>query len=188
MKPYIVVAATGASGAIYTKVLLDTLVLLKQQYSEVSLVFSNNAQQIWKEEIGNESFLQYPFQYFDKHNFYAPFASGSSLYNVMLIVPCSMGTLGRIASGVSDDLITRAADVMLKERKKLIVMVREAPYSLIHINNMQTVTTCGGIVCAASPSFYSKPATIEAAAATITDRMLQLAGLEVPTFHWGENK
>lgn len=96
-----------------------------------------------------------------------------------------MGTLGRIASGVSDDLVTRSADVMLKERRKLILLVRETPYNLIHIRNMETVTLAGGIICPASPSFYSKPVTIEAAASTVVDRMLDLAGFEINSFRWG---
>jgi 4-hydroxy-3-polyprenylbenzoate decarboxylase len=96
-----------------------------------------------------------------------------------------MGTLGRIAHGVSSDLITRSADVMLKERKKLICVVRDTPYNLIHIKNMEAVTLAGGIICPATPSFYSKPATIEAVVSTVTDRVLDLANLPVNTFRWG---
>jgi len=96
-----------------------------------------------------------------------------------------MGTLGRIATGVSNDLITRSADVILKERRKLICMVRDTPYNLIHIRNMETVTLAGGIICPATPSFYSKPKTIEQVAATVTDRILDLAGLQIDTFRWG---
>jgi len=99
-----------------------------------------------------------------------------------------MGTLGRIASGVSSDLITRAADVMLKERKRLILVVRDTPYNLIHIRNMETVTLAGGIICPASPSFYSKPQTIEQAAETVVDRVIDLTGLTNESFRWGENK
>ncbi|NJE06727.1 UbiX family flavin prenyltransferase, partial [Thermococcus sp. M36] len=107
-------------------------------------------------------------------------------YNIMIVAPCSMGTLGRIASGISDDLITRAADVILKERRKLILMVRETPYNLIHIKNMETVTLAGGIICPATPSFYSKPQTIEAIAATVVNRVIDLAGLENSTYRWGK--
>jgi 4-hydroxy-3-polyprenylbenzoate decarboxylase len=103
----------------------------------------------------------------------------------MIIIPCSMGTLGRIAQGSSNDLITRAADVVLKERRKLICVVRETPYNLIHIRNMETLTLAGGIICPATPSFYSKPQTIEAVAATVTDRVLDLAGFDISTFRWG---
>lgn len=181
----IAVAITGASGSIYAKVLLDKLVLLKDQYEEVGIVMSNNAKEIWKTEMGNSNYTGYPFRYFDKYDFSAPFASGSARYNVLMIAPCSMGTLGRIASGVSDDLVTRAADVILKERRKLILMVRDTPYNLIHIKNMETVTLAGGIVCPATPSFYSKPTTIEEVAATVVDRVLDLAGLDINSFRWG---
>ena len=181
----IAVAITGASGAIYAKVLLDKLVLLKDQYQEVSIVMSKNAQEIWQAELGNQDYLKYPFLYFDKYDFSAPFASGSAKYNTLIIAPCSMGTLGRIAHGVSDDLVTRAADVVLKESRKLILMVRDTPYSLIHIRNMETVTLAGGIICPATPSFYSQPTTIEEVAATVVDRVLDLAGLDIQSFRWG---
>ena len=181
----IVVAISGASGAIYAKVLLDKLVLLKDQYDELSVVMSNNAKEIWETELGNDSYNQYPFRYFSKHDFEAPFASGSAKYNIMFVVPCSMGTLGRIANGISDDLVTRAADVILKERRKLILMVRDTPYGLIHIKNMETVTVSGGIICPATPSFYSHPKNFEELAATVVDRALDLAGLNIDSFRWG---
>jgi 4-hydroxy-3-polyprenylbenzoate decarboxylase len=97
-----------------------------------------------------------------------------------------MGTLARIASGISNDLTTRAADVVLKERRKLILMVRDTPYSLIHLNNMKTITEAGGIICPASPSFYSKPQTFEELAATVVDRAIDLAGLTLNSYRWGE--
>jgi 4-hydroxy-3-polyprenylbenzoate decarboxylase len=181
----IVVAIAGASGAVYAKVLLDKLVALKGQYEDLGIVMSNNAKDIWQTELGNEDYKNYPFRYFDKYDFSAPFASGSAKYNIMIVAPCSMGTLGRIAAGISDDLVTRAADVILKERRKLILMVRDTPYSLIHIKNMETVTLAGGIICPATPSFYSKPKTIEDIAATVVDRALDLAGIDVSTFRWG---
>src|SRR6187549_4053727 len=112
-------------------------------------------------------------------------ASASGKFNTMIIVPCSMGTLGRIATGVSNDLITRAADVVLKERRKLICVIRDTPYNLIHIRNMETVTLAGGIICPATPSFYSKPTTIEEVAATVVDRVIDLAGINQTTFRWG---
>jgi 4-hydroxy-3-polyprenylbenzoate decarboxylase len=181
----IIVAITGASGSIYAKVLLDKLVQMKEQWSALSVVMTDNARQVWETEMGDDSYRGYSLPFYTQMDFHAPFASGSGQYQTMIVVPCSMGTLGRIASGTSNDLITRAADVVLKERRRLICVVRETPYNLIHIRNMETVTLAGGIVCPATPSFYSRPATIAEAAATVVDRVLDLAGLRVDTFRWG---
>lgn len=186
-KHKIIIAVTGASGSIYAKVLLDKLSKLSSQIEKVGVVMSNNAKDVWKHELGNEDYTLYKdFTFYDKMDFYAPFASGSAKYNTMIICPCSMGTMARIASGISNDLTTRAADVILKERRKLILAVRDTPYSLIHINNMQTVTQAGGIICPASPSFYSKPQTFEELAATVVDRLLDLAGLSIDSYRWSE--
>jgi 4-hydroxy-3-polyprenylbenzoate decarboxylase len=182
----IVVAITGASGSIYAKVLLDKLMLLKDQWNELSIVMSDNAKQVWQTELNNDAYKNYNATYFDKNDFTAPFASGSAKYNIMIVAPCSMGTLGRIAAGISNDLITRAADVVLKERRKLILMIRDTPYNLIHIKNMETVTLAGGIICPATPSFYSQPKTIEEVAATVVDRILDLSGLNIESFRWGK--
>jgi len=186
MQHKIVIAITGASGSIYAKLLLDKLQGLQSQIAKVGIVMSKNAKEVWETELGNTDFNKYPFNYYEKFDFSAPFASGSAGYNTMIVAPCSMGTLGRIAAGISDDLITRAADVVLKERRKLILMVRETPYNLIHIKNMETVTLAGGIICPATPSFYSKPTTIEQAAATVVDRVIDLAGLKQDSYRWGE--
>ncbi len=147
---------------------------------------SKNAKEVWQTELGNRDYENYPVSYYDKYDFSAPFASGSANYNIMIVAPCSMGTLGRIASGISDDLVSRAADVILKERRKLIMMVRDTPYNLIHIRNMETVTLAGGIICPASPSYYSKPTTIQQLAATVADRVLDLAGIKIETYRWGD--
>ncbi len=184
----IVVAVTGASGAIYAKLLIDKLFAIKDQWQDLSLVFTPNAKEVWKTELGNDAYNNYPVKFYEQNNFLAPFASGSGNYNIMLIAPCSMGTLGRIATGISNDLITRAADVVLKERRKLICLVRETPYNLIHIKNMETVTMAGGIICPATPSFYSRPKTIEEAVATVTDRALDLSGLAINTYRWGNKE
>jgi 4-hydroxy-3-polyprenylbenzoate decarboxylase len=181
----IIISITGASGSIYAKCLLDSLVKMKDQYEAVGVVMSDNAKIVWETELGNKDFSNYPFTFYDKNNFNAPFASGSAQYNIMIVVPCSMGMLGRIASGVSDDLSTRAADVILKERRKLILVARETPYNLIHIKNMETVILAGGIICPATPSFYSKPKTIEEIAMTVVSRILDLAALKNPSFRWG---
>jgi 4-hydroxy-3-polyprenylbenzoate decarboxylase len=184
----IVIGITGASGAIYAKVLFDSLAGMKDQFDECGVLFSENAKQVWQYELGNKDFQHLPYPIYDIHDFYAPFASGSAGYDAMIICPCSMGTLGRIATGVSNDLMTRAADVMLKERKKLILVLRETPYSIIHINNMKTVTEAGGIICPATPSFYSKPSDFESLAATVTNRALSLAGFTLYGFKWGEKE
>ena len=185
MKNKIVVAVTGASGAVYANLLLDSLMRLKEQWIEAGLILSNNAKQIWEYELNNKNYNDYPIPQYDKFNFAAPFASGSAQYNIMIVVPCSMGTLGRIASGISDDLITRAADVILKERRKLILVVRDTPYNLIHIKNMEAITLAGGIICPATPSFYSKPTSVEEVASTVVNRVLDLAGLETNSYRWG---
>ena len=182
----IVVCITGASGSVYVKVLLDKLITLNLQYKELAVVMTENAREVWRTELDNEDYKNYPVKFYSQTDFTAPFASGSGQYNIMIVVPCSMGTLGRIAAGVSNDLITRAADVILKERRKLICVVRDTPYNLIHIRNMETVTLAGGIICPATPSFYSKPATIVEVAATVVDRVLDLAGLDISTFRWGK--
>ena len=182
----VVICVTGASGSIYAASLLEKLMTLKDQWSELALVMTVNAKEVWQTELDNEKWKDYPIKHYTTTDFSAPFASGSGQYDTQIIIPCSMGTLGRIASGVSSDLITRAADVILKERRKLICVVRDTPYNLIHIRNMETVTLAGGIICPATPSFYSKPATIEAVAATVTDRVLDLAGFDIRTYRWGK--
>lgn len=181
----IVIAVTGASGSIYARLLLDRLSAIRQQWEAVAVVMTENAKEVWLTELGDTSFTAYSFPFFSQRDFRAPFASGSGQYDTMIIIPCSMGTLGRIATGVSSDLITRAADVILKERRKLICVVRDTPYNLIHIRNMETVTLAGGIICPATPSFYSLPKNIEELAATVVDRVIDLAGLKIDTFRWG---
>lgn len=185
-KKKIIVAVTGASGSIYAKVLFEKLKQLESQIEKVGVVMSDNAKDVWKYELSNEEYSNYDFQYFDKSDFFAPFASGSAGYDTMIVCPCSMGTLGRIAHGISDDLVTRAADVILKERRKLILVARETPFNLIHLKNMQTIAEAGGIICPANPSFYSLPKSFDDLAATVVDRVLQLAGLTIESYRWGE--
>ena len=182
----IVVAITGASGMIYAERLLNRLKTaeLQSQLSEVALVVSENVNGILKNELPDTKLTDFGFTVFKNNNFYVPFASGSSAYDVMIIIPCSMGTLGRIAAGVSENLIGRTADVMLKERKKLILVSCEMPLSLIHINNMKTVTEAGGIICPASPTFYNKPHSIEELADTVIERILDLAEIEIEAKRW----
>lgn len=188
IKHKIVVAVTGASGSVYAKVLFDKLQKLSDQLEDVGVVFSTNAKGVWQHELGNKSYEQIPFKVYETNDFNAPFASGSARFGCMIICPCSMGTLARIAAGISGDLTTRAADVILKERRKLILVTRDTPLSLIHINNMKTVTEAGGIICPASPSFYSKPLNAEEIAGTVIDRVVDLSGLQNKTFRWNEKQ
>lgn len=180
------IAVSGASGSIYAKVLMDKLAAMPDQWERIGVVLSDNAKTVWEFELDNSKYKDYSFEFYRKMDFNAPFASGSANYDTMIIVPCSMGTLGRIATGTSGDLVTRAADVMLKERRKLILVPRETPLNLIHIENMRQVTLAGGIICPASPSFYSRPADFEELAATVVDRVLHLAGFDLDSYSWGE--
>ncbi len=182
----IIIGITGASGSIYGKLLLDKVKSLEDQIEECGVLFSDNAKTVWTYEIGPFHEKQIPFRMYRPDDFFSSLASGSAGYDVMIVCPCTMGTLGRIASGVSSELITRAADVILKERKKLILVPREMPYSLIHLNNMRLLTEAGTIICPASPSFYSKPKNIKEVVMTVVDRVLILAGFEFSSFHWGK--
>lgn len=183
----ITIAITGASGSIYAQLLINRLLSIKDQWSELAVVMTDNAKQIWETEIGNNTYTTLPVKLFSNKDFNAPFASGSGQYNTMIIAPCSMGTMGRIANGISNDLITRAADVILKERRKLICVVRDTPYNLMHIKNMEAITLAGGIICPATPSFYSKPKTIEELALTVVDRVIDLCGLSIQTYRWSSD-
>jgi 4-hydroxy-3-polyprenylbenzoate decarboxylase len=184
----IVLGIGGSSGSIYARLLLDRLSLMPDQIEDCAIVMSANAHVNWNIEQGDKDVGSYGFKIYEKNNFSAPFASGSARYDTMIVCPCSVGLMGRIAHGVSDDLMTRAADVMLKERRKLILVPRETPYSLIHIENMRLITLAGGIICPATPSFYSRPKTIDELAMTVVDRVLDLAGFGIETFRWGSEK
>ena len=177
-KKKIIIGITGASGSIYAHLLLGRLRDLQAQFSEVAVVVSDTAEKVWAYELPGIPLDTTPFVQYAPDNFFASPASGSAGYDAMIIIPCSVGTLGRIAAGTAGDLMTRAADVMLKERKKLILVLREAPYSRIHLQNMLTVTDAGGIICPASPGFYHNPATIWELCSTVADRALALAGVE----------
>jgi len=186
-KKKVIVAVTGASGSVYAKLLFDKLTKLEEQIEAVGIVMSDNAKEVWQFELGNQGYGNYNnFTFYNKNDFNAPFASGSAKYDTMIIMPCSMGTLGRIAHGISNDLISRAADVVLKERRKLIAVVRDTPFSLIHINNMKIIAEAGGIICPANPSFYSLPETIEEVAETVVNRVLDLAGFDQESYRWQE--
>jgi 4-hydroxy-3-polyprenylbenzoate decarboxylase len=180
----IIVAITGASGSIYAKHLLDRLSKDKSNSIDISLIVSENGKKVWEFEIGPFVLSSKNVKQYSNTDLFASVASGSAGYQSMVVMPCSMGTLGRIASGTSDDLISRAADVMLKERKRLILVTREAPLNLIHIQNMEKITLAGGIIYPASPSFYSKPNSKEDLELTVVDRVLDLMGLESGIKRW----
>lgn len=180
----IVVAITAASGGIYARQLLEQLIG-NEGVEKVALIFSANASAVLAAE-GVELPQSQKIVSYDNSNLFASPASGSADWDAMVIVPSSVGTLGRIASGVSQTLIERAADVMLKERRKLVLVVREAPYSLIHLRNMTTITEAGGIIFPASPSFYFNPQNIEALTMTVSTRAVELLGIQVPHREWGK--
>ena len=180
----IVIAATGASGAIYLQRLLTRL---DPALHEIHLVFSNYAKQVIHEELGELAVAPGVHQHQDK-SMNVPFVSGSARFDAMVVVPCSMGTLGRIAAGTSETTILRAADVFLKERRKLILVPRETPWNLIHARNVVAVMEAGAIVLPASPAFYSRPAGIEPLVDTVVARILDQLGLEMPgAYRWQEN-
>ena len=190
MKPQtrkIILAVTGASGSVYAKKLLNVLSAVMNPPKEIAVVFSDNAREIWEYETGGKYKALPPAREYSNKDFYVPFASGSCDYDTMIICPASMGVLGRIAAGTSEDLIARAADVMLKERRKLIIVPRETPYNLIHIRNMETLTLAGAIICPATPSFYSKPQTIDDLVMTVVERIITLAGFETDIYRWMNN-
>jgi len=172
----LVVAISGASGAPYAKRLLDFLAEHGPASGvSVDLVFTQTGKQVWKHELGTEP--RYPFKAWKNQDFTAPFASGSALYDGMVVIPCSAGALARIAYGISVDLVGRAADVMLKERRKLVLVLRETPISLVHARAMTQVIEAGAFVMPASPSFYSGPRTIDALVDTVVARVLDRLGL-----------
>lgn len=185
----IIVAVSGASGSIYARYLLDELATAANKPAEVAVVFTDNALEIWEYETGKRfninDYDREVFRLYDNRDFYAPFASGSSRFDTMIICPSSMGMLGRIAHGVSDELVSRAADVMLKERRKLVLVPRETPYNLVHINNMNLLTQAGAIILPATPSFYSRPSTIEDLVMTVVERILDITGFEKEAKRWG---
>lgn len=186
-KKSVVVAITGASGSIYGQRLLGKLVNQSEQIAEIALIVSETGEQVWKYELETELPKSALIKQYPNNSFFAPTASGSAGYDAMVVVPCTAGTLGRIANGTSNDLIARSADVMLKERKPLVLVLRESPYNLIHIENMRTVTLAGGIIFPASPSFYSKPKDINELVDTVVNRVMEMLGFEVGGFRWGES-
>lgn len=180
----IVICVSGASGAIYAKQLLDALRATPHQ---VAIVASDHAQQIWDAEIGAPALASYDYPIHHRRDFSVPFASGSNVWDACVIVPCSMGMLGRIAHGLADDLIARCGDVFLKERRPLILVPRETPYTAIQLQNMLTLTQNGATILPASPSFYSRPDSIPGLIDTVTSRIMDHLKIEYApmTTRWG---
>lgn len=181
----IVAGITGASGALLGYRLLVRLRQLTPAAVRLKVVMTDTARQVWKHE------LPYPlpeddgFEVYPNNNLFADIASGSAGYETMIVCPCSMGTAGRIAAGTSDGLLARAADVMLKERRRLVLVIREAPLSLIHLRNLTTLTEAGAIVFPASPFFYHKPSGIDDLINPLVDRILETAGISANMVRWG---
>jgi 4-hydroxy-3-polyprenylbenzoate decarboxylase len=172
----LVVAVSGASGAPYARKLLDFLAEHGAAHDVgVDLIFTTTGKQVWAQEIGGSP--RYPFKTWSNQDFTAPFASGSAPYDAMVVIPCSAGALSRIAYGLSVDLLGRAADVMLKERRRLVLVLRETPISLVHARAMTQVIEAGAFVMPASPSFYSGPRTIDELVGTVVARVLDRLGL-----------
>ncbi|MEO5582586.1 MAG: UbiX family flavin prenyltransferase [Saprospiraceae bacterium] len=163
---------------------MQKLLEYRDQWSDIGIVASANAEINWKLELNKDMDIPDEMHRYQPGDFYAPFASGSARYESMIICPCSMGTLGRIASGISNDLMTRAADVMLKEKRKLILVPRETPLNLIHLRNMVSLAESGAVILPAVPSFYSKPSSIDELIDTVVDRVLDLAGFEISSKRW----
>src|SRR3954462_2007813 len=180
----LVIAATGASGTIYLQRLLAQIDCTA---NEVHLVMSGHAKQVAIQEVDHLSIPAGISQHTD-NDLNVPFVSGSARFDAMVIVPCSMATLGRIASGCSDTALLRAADVFLKERRKLVLVPRETPWSLIHARNIVTLLEAGAVVLPAIPSFYSRPASVEAVADTVVWRILDQHGLPNPAaYRWRDD-
>ena len=180
----LVIGISGASGAIYAKTLLD---FLKTTPHSVEITASENALEIGRDECGID-YREYGFKFYGNRDFTAPFASGSVKYDRLVVIPCSMGILGRIAHGYSDDLLSRTADVFFKEQRRVILVPRETPLGLIHIENMRLVTLAGALLIPAIPSFYSKPKTIQDAVDTVIARVLDHIGIENNLrTRWGKN-
>ena len=182
-KRRIIVAVTGASGSLYARLLVQKLLAYRDV--EVSVIATDNGTAVMRYEDSIDWLRDPQLKYYDNHDFFSAPASGSARFDAMVVIPCTMGTVGRIAAGLSNDLLARAADVMLKERRTLVLVPREAPVSTIHLRNLTALSECGAVICPASPSFYSRPESIEAACETVTNRVISLLGLDPGTPEWG---
>lgn len=181
----IIVAVTGASGAIYGRQTVERLTAI-EEIGEIAVIFSENGRKVMEYERENIPIADPRIKVYGNDDLFAAPASGSSGYDAMVVVPCTVGSAGRIAAGISCDLIGRAADVMLKERHPLLLVVRETPLGTIHLRNLAALSECGAIILPASPSFYSRPSGVEELCGTVTDRIIKLLGLPSSGFSWGE--
>ena len=182
----ILVAITGASGSLYAQRLLDNL---DPRAHEIHVVLSNYANQVIREELPDGLRLPEGVQSHSLKSMNAPFASGSNPPDVMVVIPCSMGTLGRIAHGLSEDVLLRAADVVLKEKRKLILVPRETPLSLIHVKNFELLLLAGATLIPANPSYYTRPTSVEQVVDTVVARVLDHMGLPHKLVaRWSEEK
>lgn len=188
MMQSVLLGVSGASGSLYAKHFIESAAAIEGL--ELNIIFTKTAEQVWLHEIGVPykdfiaSLANSPackasaVNLIENDNFHHKYASGSNKLDAMVVLPCSMGSLARIATGITADLIGRIADVQLKERRKLILVPRETPYNLIHLNNMTTLTQAGAIICPASPSFYTKPATLHDLCRSLAERVMNIAGIK----------
>ena len=174
----VVVGISGASGAPYARRMLDFLAGPGRDAGiDTHVIFTKFGRLNWNDEVGTDP-LAYGLPIYNPGDMTAPFASGSARFDAMCVIPCSAGQIGRMAHGVSADLVGRAADVMIKERRRLVLVVRETPFSLIHLRNMTTLVEAGAVVMPASPSFYSRPTTLDALLDTVVARALDRMGID----------
>lgn len=182
----LLIGITGASGSIYAKKLLERIANMPDKPEQIAVIFSEAGEKVWQYELGDMFIGTFHFTVYKNDDLFAPPASGSAGFTAMIIIPCSVGTLGRIAAGTAESLITRAADVMLKERRKLILVIREAPLNLVHIRNMETITLAGGIIFPASPGFYYPEKDLDSIINHFVDRLLEAAEIHVSgRYMWG---
>lgn len=185
----IIIAVTGASGSIYARLLIERL-LSSPQVERIALIASQNGRAVSEyENVRIPTPEDDPrIETFNNGDMFSDTASGSSSYDAMVVIPCSMGAVGRIANGISSDLISRSADVMLKERRMLVMAVRETPLSLIHLRNLTILSQAGATIVPASPSFYSHPRSIEQLCMTVVERIISLLGIDLPHYSWEDKR
>ncbi len=179
----VIVGITGASGALYARLLVDEL-LLSDAVDRIAIIASANGQAVATHEGVSLGFDDPRVEVFDNGDMFASPASGSAEWYAMIVIPCSMGTVARIATGISDSLLTRAADVILKERRRLIIVPREAPMGTIHLRNLLTLSETGAVIIPAAPSFYSRPENIEQLCRTVVERIVAHLGIDLPRFRF----